>query len=262
MGVFNTFVGEIRCPQCGEMAVVDYQFKWANQHAIMEDFYVGEQVPGAPVGVYWEEGKGRGWEDYGGFCSHCQHAFGVKIRLVDGVVEGLYTDRSEAPDPPVIPQVTGRDLRYAAECAEALGNCREHIPFIPLMPGQTLVAFGRTWTVQQAFREELVEQDPANRSLAWLAGSIGRNSTDQFVYRVTGDGVTRWARVTDHEPGYGGYHGGNCHFFATEEELNDQMLATDFRRTPISPMQNYLTTTRSRRRTRRGRMMANRARRK
>lgn len=58
VGVFNTIVGEVPCPSCGGTAKLEHQFKWANDEAVMEDFYVGERIPGAPPGVHWEEGDG------------------------------------------------------------------------------------------------------------------------------------------------------------------------------------------------------------
>lgn len=131
----------------------------------------------------------------------------VAIRLVDGCVEGFYTDKAEAPEPPAVPAVSGREQLYQRMCAEALGNCREYIPFIPRYPGQRITAFGREWVITDAFREELVETDLTRRALCEFCGMLGRRSTTVHIYRVVSGDLVRWVRVTDSIPGCGGYFG-------------------------------------------------------
>ncbi|MCY7839725.1 hypothetical protein MOB29_05275 [Bacillus spizizenii] len=53
MGMFDSFIGQIKCPNCKNQQKTEVQFKWSE--CLLLDYELGDVVPGAQEGLYVED---------------------------------------------------------------------------------------------------------------------------------------------------------------------------------------------------------------
>lgn len=218
MGMYDSIYGEVPCPKCKAAVEVEIQFKWSD--CALRSFYTGERIEPHYSGVMWMESV------FPTPCPQCRKLVKAHARLVDGWVEGLYTDKDAAPKLPQVPDVSFRETLYQRAALLGVGNCRECQPFAdqPFAVGDVFTAFGEQWTVQEGWSEDVAEED----SIAALMGRMGCNSTRRYVYRVACGNTQRWAVVTDPEPDLSGECGGNVILYDAKPEEH-----RDYVRTPL-----------------------------
>ncbi|OIR59776.1 hypothetical protein BLL41_18175 [Bacillus sp. FMQ74] len=100
MGMFDSFIGQIKCPNCKNQQKTEVQFKWGE--CLLLDYELGDVVSGAPEGLYVEDD----W--FNERCSNCKTEYMPNVVLKNGKVisfiskeELQRTDISQLKDIPL-----------------------------------------------------------------------------------------------------------------------------------------------------------------
>ncbi|MEC4030257.1 hypothetical protein [Bacillus subtilis] len=86
MGMFDSFIGQIKCPNCKNQQKTEVQFKWSE--CLLLDYELGDVVPGAQEGLYVEDD----W--FNEQCSNCKTEFMPNVVLKNGRLLHLLVRKS------------------------------------------------------------------------------------------------------------------------------------------------------------------------
>jgi len=153
MGMFDTFVGDVVCPYCGELH--EFQEQTKGYDCLLSEFYMGD---------YIDKGNANYIYTFDWFCDKDNSKVfdvGIAIRkgqivkfLVNEEIEELKNSPLEVLDN--IEDGLGKRLLYEKVCKEANGQPREELKFElnPLPEGFKFVAFGVEWEVIKLYRQK------------------------------------------------------------------------------------------------------------
>ncbi|MEX5484254.1 hypothetical protein [Bacillus velezensis] len=194
MGMFDSFIGQIKCPNCKNQQKTEVQFKWGE--CLLLDYELGDVVPGAPEGLYVEDD----W--FNERCSNCKTEYMPNVVLKNGKVisfiskeELQRTDISQLKD---IPLKHAKTQRYEKDKIVAKGFTKESVDFNkqPFKENQIIMAFEREWKVAKGWRKDFNLEKSSE--FIKLSGCAIRKSDYWFVYIVVdATGLKRFVEVSD-----------------------------------------------------------------
>ncbi|MGG0773896.1 hypothetical protein ABE060_01235 [Bacillus rugosus] len=194
MGMFDSFIGQIKCPNCKNQQKTEVQFKWSE--CLLLDYELGDVVPGAQEGLYVEDD----W--FNERCSNCKTEFIPNVVLKNGKVIAFISkeelQRTDIEHLQDIPYKYMKNLRYDTEKALAKGFTKETADFKkqPFKENQSITAFEREWKVAKGWRKDFNSEKVSE--FFKLSGCATRKSDYWFVYIVVdATGLKRFVEVSD-----------------------------------------------------------------
>ncbi|MCY7829867.1 hypothetical protein MOB37_18485 [Bacillus spizizenii] len=194
MGMFDSFIGQIKCPNCKNQQKTEVQFKWSE--CLLLDYELGDVVPGAQEGLYVEDD----W--FNERCSNCKTEFMPNVVLKNGKVIAFISkeelQRTDIEHIQDIPYKYMKNLRYDTEKALAKGFTKETADFKkqPFKENQSITAFEREWKVAKGWRKDFNSEKVSE--FFKLSGCATRKSDYWFVYIVVdATGLKRFVEVSD-----------------------------------------------------------------
>ncbi|MCI3197689.1 hypothetical protein GXP75_18855 [Bacillus sp. HU-1818] len=145
MGMFDTFNGQMKCPNCAAIQNTEVQFKWSE--CLLLDYELGDVVPGAQEGLYVEDD----W--FNETCSNCKSEFMpnvvLKNRKVIAFISKEELQRTGSDQLRDIPLKHAKKQRYERDKIDAKGFTKESTGFKkqPFKKNQPITAFEREWKV-------------------------------------------------------------------------------------------------------------------
>lgn len=194
MGMFDSFIGQIKCPNCKNQQKTEVQFKWSE--CLLLDYELGDVVPGAQEGLYVEDD----W--FNEQCSNCKTEFMPNVVLKNGKVIAFISkeelQRIDIEHLQDIPYKYMKNLRYDTEKALAKGFTKETADFKkqPFKENQSIMTFEREWKVAKGWRKDFNLEKSSE--FIKLSGCALRKSDYWFVYIVVdATGLKRFVEVSD-----------------------------------------------------------------
>lgn len=156
MGCFDTFVGNVECPNCKKEMHFYEQTK--NYDCLLQDFKVGD---------YMDKGNANYFYKFEYPCEHCKDIITIYAAIRRGQLIGYYTDTSNLDINSMenIEENYQRNLEYKAMCEVGYGSDKciyEENKIYSL--GDTIHILGRDWIVETVF-EERVKSDISDKRL-------------------------------------------------------------------------------------------------
>lgn len=200
MGMFDTFHGKIRCPQCGELH--DFEEQTKSYNCVMEDFKIGDYIDKANENYIYP---------FDAYCYKYKTSFTGSIIVVRGqIIKFVNTfELEQIKDINVLKNIEeglGWRLDYEERCKQGVGynndtkafgyvryeyeqsNWQEH----PKRAGDRLFALNNDWLITEVYKE-ILTNDKSNNCNYLYEGWY----RDNYVYKVTDKLGDRMARVTE-----------------------------------------------------------------
>jgi len=152
MGMYDTFLGEVKCPYCGETHEFEDQIK--SYECSLENYHIGDYVDRSNTNYIH---KFKWWCD-----NDRSKLFDVGIAIRKGqIVKFLINDEIETiniMDLNNIEDGLGRRLLYEKTCREADGYPKEELKYKlnPYSEGYKFIAFGVEWEVIKFYMQRRI----------------------------------------------------------------------------------------------------------
>lgn len=191
MGMFDTFVGNIKCPHCKEMTHFDEQTK--NYDCLLQEFKVGD---------YIDKGNANYFYQFEYPCLHCREDITIYAAIRRGQLIGYYTDVTNLDINSMenIEENYQRNLEYKMMCETGYGFDKciyEKEKYFHI--GDIIHILNRDWIVEAVFEERVNQNIENERVLVFYNCRFRENK----CYRVHDDnGNKRLIVAREIEPTY------------------------------------------------------------
>ena len=152
MGMFDSFVGEVPCPHCGESHEFEEQTKAYD--CMLDEFHIGDYVEKGNVSYIY---------DFEWYCQKDKQPYHIGIVFKNGqiikFVSSLDQDYIEEINIAKLDNIEdglGKRLLYEKVCREANGIPKERLEYElnPLTEEYKFIAFGVEWEVIKLYRQK------------------------------------------------------------------------------------------------------------
>lgn len=162
MGMYDTFVGTIKCQHCGHETEIYEQTK--NYECMLQVFKVGD---------YIDKGNRNYFYEFEQVCPDCKETFNVYAAIRRGQLLGYYTDISELDILKLdnIEDGYQRRIEYENMCRNALGiETKKTYTEEPIPIGREINVLNDSWVVDEIYQEvmEDIENERLKSFIKWI----------------------------------------------------------------------------------------------
>lgn len=189
MGMFDTFVGSVVCPHCGNETHFSEQTK--NYECLLQDFKVGDYVDKADENYFYE---------FNYPCMHCKQDINIYAGIRRGQLVGYYTnvDDINVNELSNVEENHQRNIEYRMMCITGYGFEQSDYSVDSLIGvGDVIHVLDRDWKVKVVYEEQIRKGEDNNKLLQFWIRRFKRNR----CYQVQDtEGNERLIVVREHEP--------------------------------------------------------------
>ncbi len=175
MGMFDTFWGEYRCPDCGN--IVGFEEQTKDYGCLLEDFYLGDYV---------DRGNRNYFYEFESYCPKCHAPHEISLAIRRGQYVGIFF-KNEADEINILELENIEDgyqrrIDYEKMCSEKLGSESSLEKLEKKHVGDIINALKTDWKIEEVYARK-------------TEGRKERLFGFEHLYRVT-DGIHRRQIIT------------------------------------------------------------------